>query len=131
LARPTPSRKHFSGSRSVATFGIPAGLYDKPETSTLTDKIVFPPRSFFIDAVARRDKLRVLVDDDFRHGSPFDEVWQTLRHLRSFSTKRLNVGGSAKDQSVDFSLPYLRLDGNRTIDRQIGSDSYSANLSPS
>ncbi|QAB00971.1 MULTISPECIES: DUF6088 family protein [Agrobacterium tumefaciens complex] len=38
------------------------GLYDKPEISNLTGKMVFPPRSSFIDAIARRDKLRVLVD---------------------------------------------------------------------
>lgn len=38
------------------------GLYDKPSTSRLTGKMVFPPRSSFIDAIARRDKLRVLVD---------------------------------------------------------------------
>ena len=38
------------------------GLYDKPEISKLTGKMVFPPRSSFIDAIARRDKLRVLVD---------------------------------------------------------------------
>ncbi len=38
------------------------GLYDKPDTSKLTGKMVFPPRASFIDAIARRDKLRVLVD---------------------------------------------------------------------
>jgi len=38
------------------------GLYDKPTTSGLTGKMVFPPRSSFVDAIARRDKLRVLVD---------------------------------------------------------------------
>jgi hypothetical protein len=38
------------------------GLYDKPGTSKLTGKMVFPPRASFIDAIARRDKLRVLVD---------------------------------------------------------------------
>ena len=38
------------------------GLYDKPGTSQLTGKMVFPPRASFIDAIARRDKLRVLVD---------------------------------------------------------------------
>ncbi|MCZ7497311.1 hypothetical protein G6M78_15720 [Agrobacterium tumefaciens] len=38
------------------------GLYDKPGTSRLTGKMVFPPRAAFIDAIARRDKLRVLVD---------------------------------------------------------------------
>jgi hypothetical protein len=38
------------------------GLYDKPTTSKLTGKMVFPPRAAFIDAIARRDKLRVLVD---------------------------------------------------------------------
>lgn len=38
------------------------GLYDKPSNSALTGKMVFPPRSSFIDAIARRDKLRVLVD---------------------------------------------------------------------
>ncbi len=38
------------------------GLYDQPATSTLTGKMVFPPRSAFIDAIARRDKLRVIVD---------------------------------------------------------------------
>lgn len=38
------------------------GLYDKPGTSALTGKMVFPPRSSFIEAIARRDKLRVLVD---------------------------------------------------------------------
>ena len=38
------------------------GLYDKTTTSTLTGKMVFPPRASFIDAIARRDKLRVLVD---------------------------------------------------------------------
>lgn len=38
------------------------GLYDKPGTSSLTGKMVFPPRAAFIDAIARRDKLRVLVD---------------------------------------------------------------------
>ncbi|KOF15613.1 hypothetical protein AC244_22910 [Ensifer adhaerens] len=38
------------------------GLYDQPGTSKLTGKMVFPPRSAFIDAIARRDKLRVLVD---------------------------------------------------------------------
>jgi hypothetical protein len=38
------------------------GLYDKPGESGLTGKIVFPPRASFIDAIARRDKLRVLVD---------------------------------------------------------------------
>lgn len=38
------------------------GLYDKPGTSKLTGKMVFPSRSAFIDAIARRDKLRVLVD---------------------------------------------------------------------
>lgn len=38
------------------------GLYDKPNVSTLTGKMVFPPRASFVDAIARRDKLRVLVD---------------------------------------------------------------------
>jgi Family of unknown function (DUF6088) len=38
------------------------GLYDKPGTSQLTGKMVFAPRASFIDAIARRDKLRVLVD---------------------------------------------------------------------
>lgn len=38
------------------------GLYDKPSVSTLTGKMVFPPRASFVDAIARRDKLRVLVD---------------------------------------------------------------------
>lgn len=38
------------------------GLYDKPDTSRLTGKMVFPPRASFIDAFARRDKLRVCVD---------------------------------------------------------------------
>ena len=38
------------------------GLYDKPGESGLTGKMVFPPRASFIDAIARRDKLRVLVD---------------------------------------------------------------------
>ncbi len=38
------------------------GLYDKPNTSRLTGKMVFPPRASFIDAIARRDKLRVCVD---------------------------------------------------------------------
>jgi hypothetical protein len=38
------------------------GLYDKPAVSKLTGKLAFPPRSSFIDAIARRDKLRVLVD---------------------------------------------------------------------
>ncbi|MDI6029516.1 DUF6088 family protein [Corticibacterium sp. UT-5YL-CI-8] len=38
------------------------GLYDKPGNSKLTGKMVFPLRSSFIDAIARRDKLRVLVD---------------------------------------------------------------------
>jgi hypothetical protein len=38
------------------------GLYDKPGVSKLTGKMVFPPRSSFVDAIARRDKLRVLVD---------------------------------------------------------------------
>lgn len=38
------------------------GLYDKPGTSRLTGKMVFPPRAAFIDAIARRDKLRVLID---------------------------------------------------------------------
>jgi len=38
------------------------GLYNKPSVSKLTGKMVFPPRSSFIDAIARRDKLRVLVD---------------------------------------------------------------------
>ncbi len=38
------------------------GLYDKPSISKLTGKMVFPPRSAFVDAIARRDKLRVLVD---------------------------------------------------------------------
>ncbi|KUM24416.1 hypothetical protein AU467_30300 [Mesorhizobium loti] len=38
------------------------GLYDKPSVSKLTGKMVFPPRASFVDAIARRDKLRVLVD---------------------------------------------------------------------
>jgi hypothetical protein len=38
------------------------GLYDKPSVSRLTGKVVFPPRASFVDAIARRDKLRVLVD---------------------------------------------------------------------
>lgn len=38
------------------------GLYDKPGISKLTGKMVFPPRASFVDAIARRDKLRVLVD---------------------------------------------------------------------
>jgi hypothetical protein len=38
------------------------GLYDKPGISQLTGKMVFPPRASFIDAIARRDKLRVCVD---------------------------------------------------------------------
>jgi len=38
------------------------GLYDKPSVSKLTGKMVFPPRASFIDAIARRDKLRILVD---------------------------------------------------------------------
>ena len=38
------------------------GLYDKPTVSKLTRKMVFPPRASFVDAIARRDKLRILVD---------------------------------------------------------------------
>lgn len=38
------------------------GLYDKPAISQLTGKMVFRPRASFIDAIARRDKLRVCVD---------------------------------------------------------------------
>jgi hypothetical protein len=38
------------------------GLYDRPAKSQLTGKMVFPPRASFIDAIARRDKLRVCVD---------------------------------------------------------------------
>lgn len=38
------------------------GLYDKPSVSKLTGKMVFPPRASFVDAIARRDMLRVLVD---------------------------------------------------------------------
>lgn len=38
------------------------GLYDKPTVSKLTGKLAFPPRASFIDAIARRDKLRILVD---------------------------------------------------------------------
>ncbi len=38
------------------------GLYDKPSVSKLTGKLVFPPRASFVDAIARRDKLRILVD---------------------------------------------------------------------
>jgi hypothetical protein len=38
------------------------GLYDKPGISQLNGKMVFPPRASFIDAIARRDKLRVCVD---------------------------------------------------------------------
>lgn len=38
------------------------GLYDKPTVSKLTGKMVFPPRASFVDAIARRDKLRILVD---------------------------------------------------------------------
>ena len=38
------------------------GLYDKPSISKLTGKLVFPPRASFVDAIARRDKLRILVD---------------------------------------------------------------------
>jgi len=38
------------------------GLYDKPSVSRLTGKLVFPPRASFVDAIARRDKLRILVD---------------------------------------------------------------------
>lgn len=38
------------------------GLYDKPSVSKLTGNMVFPPRASFVDAIARRDKLRVLVD---------------------------------------------------------------------
>ncbi len=38
------------------------GLYYKPGISQLTGKTVFPPRASFIDAIARRDKLRVCVD---------------------------------------------------------------------
>lgn len=38
------------------------GLYDKPTTSGLTGKMIFPPRTSYIDAIARRDKLRVLID---------------------------------------------------------------------
>ncbi|WP_421566814.1 DUF6088 family protein [Ochrobactrum sp. EDr1-4] len=38
------------------------GLYDKPSISKLTGKLVPPPRASFVDAIARRDKLRVLVD---------------------------------------------------------------------
>jgi len=38
------------------------GFYDQPGTSSLTGSMVFPPRSAFIDAIARRDKLRVIVD---------------------------------------------------------------------
>ena len=38
------------------------GLYDKPTTSKLTGKMVFPPIASFVDAIARRDKLRMLVD---------------------------------------------------------------------
>ncbi len=38
------------------------GLYDQPAKSSLTGKMVFPPRSAFVDVIARRDKLRVVVD---------------------------------------------------------------------
>lgn len=38
------------------------GLYDQPSISKLTGKLVFPPRASFVDAIARRDKLRILVD---------------------------------------------------------------------
>ena len=34
------------------------GLYDKPDVSKLTGKMVFPPRASFIDAIAWCDKLR-------------------------------------------------------------------------
>lgn len=34
------------------------GLYDKPNVSKLTGKMVFPPRASFIDAIAWCDKLR-------------------------------------------------------------------------
>jgi hypothetical protein len=37
------------------------GLYDKPGISELTGKKVFAPRASFIDAIARRDKLRMLI----------------------------------------------------------------------
>ncbi len=36
--------------------------YDKPTTSKLTGKMEFPPIASFVDAIARRDKLRMLVD---------------------------------------------------------------------
>jgi hypothetical protein len=38
------------------------GLYDKPGRSGLTGGLLFPPRSSFVDAIARRDKLKILVD---------------------------------------------------------------------
>ncbi len=38
------------------------GLYDRPSVSKLTGKLVFPPRASFVDAIARRDKLRIIVD---------------------------------------------------------------------
>jgi hypothetical protein len=38
------------------------GLYDITTHSTLTGGLVFPTRSAFIDAIARRDKLRVVID---------------------------------------------------------------------
>jgi hypothetical protein len=38
------------------------GLYDITTHSNLTGGLVFPTRSAFIDAIARRDKLRVVID---------------------------------------------------------------------
>lgn len=38
------------------------GLYDKPGIRQLTGKMVFAPRASFVDAIARRDTLRVCVD---------------------------------------------------------------------
>jgi hypothetical protein len=38
------------------------GLYDITGTTGLTGGMLFPPRQAFIDAIARRDRLRVVVD---------------------------------------------------------------------
>lgn len=91
------------------------GLYDKPTTSSLTGGLVFPPRSSFVDAIARRDKLRVLIDGltaandlGLTTAVPAKTVIYANTYPRTIEINA-NMGDTPEKQPVIYRLEFKRI----------------------
>jgi hypothetical protein len=91
------------------------GLYDQPAKSSLTGKMVFPPRSAFIDAIARRDKLRVVVDGmtaandlGLTTAVPAQSIIHADTHPRTIEIEA-NLGDAQASAPVIYRLDFKRI----------------------